>query len=69
MPPPIQPHPLLPDTLLIPGVGPRQDIISPQGPWKQVVVGLQCGMAVLRGADVYAPGVMGAPKGMNIDNT
>ncbi len=29
----------------------------------QVVVGELCGMAVLRGADVFAPGLMGAPWG------
>ena len=60
---PIKPHPLLPDTILIPNVGPRQGNMSSQGLGKQIVVGLQCGMAVLRGADVFAPGVMGAPKG------
>ena len=31
---------------------------------KKVVVDMQCGLAVLRGADVFVPGVMGAPKGV-----
>ena len=30
---------------------------------REVVVGLQCGEAVLRGADVFAPGLFGSPKG------
>ena len=29
---------------------------------KKVIVGLGCGVAVLRGANVFAQGVMGAPK-------
>ncbi len=29
----------------------------------EVIVGELCGVAVLRGADVFAPGVMGAPSG------
>ena len=27
---------------------------------------LQCGLAVMRGADVFAPGVMAAPKGVRL---
>ena len=30
-----------------------------------VIVDVLCGCAVLRGADVFAPGVMGAPRGMH----
>ena len=29
---------------------------------KKVIVDLQCGLAVMRGADVFAPGVLAAPK-------
>ena len=29
----------------------------------EVIVGELCGVAVLRGADVFAPGMMGAPSG------
>lgn len=60
-PPPIHPHPALTDVIVIPSLGPRTDLIQQK---KRVVVGLQCGLAVLRGADVFAPGVMGAPRGM-----
>ena len=33
---------------------------------KKVIVGLGCGVAVLRGANVFAQGVMGAPKSKSI---
>lgn len=48
------------DVLLIEGSRGQSGVVSDG---KQVIVGLACGVAVLRGADVYAPGVMGAPKG------
>jgi hypothetical protein len=31
--------------------------------YQEVIVGLQCAVAVLRGSKVYAPGVMGMPNG------
>ncbi|KAG7224996.1 hypothetical protein INR49_014914 [Caranx melampygus] len=56
----ILPHPRIPDVLLLPVDGPR--------PVKQlsseVVVGAQCGSAVLRGAHVFAPGILASPKYM-----
>ncbi|XP_047424015.1 tRNA (cytosine(72)-C(5))-methyltransferase NSUN6 isoform X2 [Mugil cephalus] len=56
----ILPHPQITDVLLLPVVGPR--------PVKQlsseVVVGAQCGSAVLRGAHVFAPGILASPKYM-----
>ncbi|XP_040023038.2 tRNA (cytosine(72)-C(5))-methyltransferase NSUN6 isoform X1 [Gasterosteus aculeatus] len=56
----IVPHPRIPDVLLLPVDGPR--------PVKQlsseVVVGAQCGSAVLRGAHVFAPGIVASPKYM-----
>lgn len=56
----ILPHPCIPDVLLLPVIGPR--------PVKQlsseVVVGAQCGSAVLRGAHVFAPGILASPKYM-----
>ena len=64
--PSIQHHPLVSDALLIPNAGPRPDGALCSG--KAVVVGLQCGMSVLRGADVFAPGVLAAPKSMHILN-
>lgn len=53
-------HPLMSDVLLIEGSGPRTDLTLHD---KEIIVGLTCGLAVLRGADVYGPGVLGAPKG------
>ncbi|XP_030612754.1 putative methyltransferase NSUN6 isoform X2 [Archocentrus centrarchus] len=56
----ILPHPRITDVLLLPVDGPR--------PVKQlsseVVVGAQCGSAVLRGAHVFAPGILASPKYM-----
>ncbi|XP_034562546.1 tRNA (cytosine(72)-C(5))-methyltransferase NSUN6 isoform X2 [Notolabrus celidotus] len=56
----IFPHPRIPDVLLLPVDGPR--------PVKQLsselVVGAQCGSAVLRGAHVFAPGILASPKYM-----
>lgn len=56
----ILPHPRIADVLILPVEGPR--------PVKQlsseVVVGAQCGSAVLRGAHVFAPGILGSPKYM-----
>ena len=56
-------HPDLPDMVGIPIDGPRTDLLE-QG--KRVIVGVQCGNSVLRGANVYAPGVLGAPKSITI---
>ncbi|KAI5104101.1 putative methyltransferase NSUN6 isoform X1 [Silurus meridionalis] len=57
---PIIHHPQLPDVLLLPVRGPRDVRILDM----KVVVGAQCGSAVLRGAHVFAPGVLSAPKFM-----
>lgn len=53
-------HPLLPDVLLIEGTGPHTDLSLYN---KEVLVEMTCGQSVLRGADVYGPGILGAPKG------
>ncbi|XP_061614140.1 tRNA (cytosine(72)-C(5))-methyltransferase NSUN6 [Phyllopteryx taeniolatus] len=58
----IVPHPSVPDVLLIPVVGPRR--VQQLGSEAEVVVGAQCGHAVLRGADVFAPGILSCPKHM-----
>ncbi|KAM9501024.1 tRNA (cytosine(72)-C(5))-methyltransferase NSUN6 isoform 1-T1 [Clarias gariepinus] len=57
---PILFHPQIPDVLLLPVRGPR-DVSMLNA---EVTVGAQCGSAVLRGANVFAPGVLGAPKFM-----
>lgn len=58
----IVPHPYIPDVLLLPVNGPRhvQQLQS------EVVVGALCGSAVLRGAHVYAPGIVASPKFMKV---
>ncbi|XP_074549119.1 tRNA (cytosine(72)-C(5))-methyltransferase NSUN6 isoform X2 [Halichoeres trimaculatus] len=56
----ILPHPCIPDVLLLPVIGPRhvKQLSS------ELVVGAQCGSAVLRGAHVFAPGILASPKYM-----
>ncbi|KAM4605897.1 tRNA (cytosine(72)-C(5))-methyltransferase NSUN6 isoform 1-T2 [Polymixia lowei] len=56
----ILPHPRIPDVLLLPVIGPRP--VSQLS--SEVVVGAQCGSAVLRGAHVFAPGIVATPKFM-----
>lgn len=58
---PIYQHPQLQDLLLIPLIGPRRAL--KQHP-VQVIVGAQCGSAVLRGAHVYSAGILSASKWM-----
>ncbi|CAH7292333.1 Nsun6 [Phodopus roborovskii] len=58
---PVLQHPALPDVLLIPVTGPRRNIEKQQ---REVIVGAQCGNAVLRGAHVYVPGIVSASKFM-----
>ncbi|XP_077124434.1 tRNA (cytosine(72)-C(5))-methyltransferase NSUN6 isoform X1 [Ranitomeya variabilis] len=58
---PIHRHPQLDDLLLIPAIGPRRTL--KQHP-VQVIVGAQCGNAVLRGAHVYSAGILSASKWM-----
>ncbi|XP_051266605.1 tRNA (cytosine(72)-C(5))-methyltransferase NSUN6 isoform X2 [Dicentrarchus labrax] len=56
----ILPHPRIPDVLLLPVDGPRP--VEPLS--SEVVVDAQCGSAVLRGAHVFAPGIVASPKFM-----
>uniref|UniRef100_A0A8C5RCZ6 NOP2/Sun RNA methyltransferase 6 n=1 Tax=Laticauda laticaudata TaxID=8630 RepID=A0A8C5RCZ6_LATLA len=58
---PVLQHPELPDMLLIPVLGPRKDL---QRLPNEVIVDAQCGSAVLRGAHVYAPGIISSSKFM-----
>ncbi|XP_032407476.1 tRNA (cytosine(72)-C(5))-methyltransferase NSUN6 isoform X1 [Xiphophorus hellerii] len=56
----IVPHPRITDVLLLPVDGPRAvERLS-----SELVVGAQCGSAVLRGAHVFAPGIVASPKYM-----
>ena len=56
-------HPLVFDALVIPNSGPRDDLVVER---IVVVVDVHCGTAVMRGADVFAPGVLCAPKGTTL---
>uniref|UniRef100_A0A493U2J3 NOP2/Sun RNA methyltransferase 6 n=1 Tax=Anas platyrhynchos platyrhynchos TaxID=8840 RepID=A0A493U2J3_ANAPP len=58
---PVLEHPELQDILLIPAIGPRQDLKKHES---EVIVGAQCGYAVLRGAHVYVPGIISTSKFM-----
>ncbi|MEE6466830.1 hypothetical protein FKM82_007064 [Ascaphus truei] len=58
---PILQHPKLHDLLLIPVIGPRRTLEQHSS---QVIVGAQCGNAVLRGAHVYSAGIVSASKWM-----
>ncbi|XP_066441801.1 tRNA (cytosine(72)-C(5))-methyltransferase NSUN6 [Eleutherodactylus coqui] len=60
---PIYEHHQLNNLLLIPVVGPRRSL--KQHP-VQVIVGAQCGNAVLRGAHVYSAGILSASKWMKV---
>ena len=53
-------HPSVDDVLLIQGSGPHVDLTPVE---KEVIVDLHCGAAVLRGADIFVPGVMAAHPG------
>ena len=66
----IEDHPLLADTLVIPSntshTNPHESDVSPAP--NEVVVDMLCAVAVLRGADIFAPGVMGmTPQGNNLE--
>uniref|UniRef100_H2Y4E8 PUA domain-containing protein n=1 Tax=Ciona savignyi TaxID=51511 RepID=H2Y4E8_CIOSA len=52
-------HSQLKSTLIIPTT-----VQDPPDCYKHVVVDYPCGMAVLRGADVFAPGVLSVPTGI-----
>ena len=50
-------HDTLKDVIVIHGTGEKQ--VTPED--KFVIVGEMCGLAVLRGADVFSPGILSAP--------
>ena len=65
MPPTVDYHASLDDTLVIssPTGHSKRHEVCPEAN-KEVIVDRQCGLAVLRGADVYAPGIMAATQGV-----
>ncbi|XP_074656528.1 tRNA (cytosine(72)-C(5))-methyltransferase NSUN6-like isoform X2 [Tubulanus polymorphus] len=64
--PEILQHPLLPDTLVVPNHKKNEHLPHHE---KEVIVDLACGMAVLRGANIFAQGIMAAHPGMQADDT
>ncbi|ESO96721.1 hypothetical protein LOTGIDRAFT_174713 [Lottia gigantea] len=54
-------HPAVKDCLVIENRRPNNDVIPAE---KEVIVDLLCGTAVLRGADIFSQGIMGAPSNM-----
>eukprot|EP00794_Sanderia_malayensis_P005570 gene5570-6258_t len=54
-------HDKIPDILIVTPSGEHRPVAAVKN---EIIVGELCGLAVLRGADVFAPGVMGAPQGM-----
>ena len=56
-------HSLVSDAIVIPNFGPRLDLYIED---HIVTVDVHCGAAVMRGADVFAPGVLSTPKGTAI---
>jgi hypothetical protein len=51
-------HPQICDAIVINSSGSRRDSVHPVAD-REVVVGALCACSVMRGADVFAPGVMG----------
>ena len=62
----MKPHPVLEDVIvvLVEASDENEAQVTPKG--REVVVGSLCGCAVLRGADVFAPGVLGAPHALSV---
>lgn len=59
-------HDQLKDVLLIHGFGPDTDLLPVA---KEIIVDSNCGAAILRGADIYVPGVMAAHPSMESGDT
>ncbi|XP_056002611.1 tRNA (cytosine(72)-C(5))-methyltransferase NSUN6-like isoform X2 [Ostrea edulis] len=64
-PPRIFLHPVLDNVLILENRGPQQ-IRKME---KEVIVDQNCGMAVLRGADIFVQGILGAPANMLLGDT
>ncbi|KXJ16343.1 putative methyltransferase NSUN6 [Exaiptasia diaphana] len=58
-------HSDISDILVIPGTGPERCIPVD----KEIIVDVHCGTAVLRGADIFAPGIIGAHTGIRKNDT
>lgn len=61
----VYPHHTLPDLLVIESSG----IHKVQPTTKEVIVGRMCGSAILRGAEVFAPGVLGASPDLRVGDS
>ncbi|EGD75328.1 Nsun6 protein [Salpingoeca rosetta] len=56
-------HPKLDDVLILPAIGPRRVVPDKEGLF--VVVDAACGAAVLRGSDVFVPGIRACSSGVH----
>ncbi|XP_072029543.1 uncharacterized protein [Amphiura filiformis] len=65
--PTVEEHNELSDTLIIPSQNVDSNDVIPVS--SEVIVDSLCAVAVLRGADIFAPGVMGAPAVMQVGDT
>lgn len=54
-------HPILPNIIIINNFEVKEDAILRYN--KEIVVDVECGGAVLRGANIYAPGILGMTSG------
>jgi len=61
----IYPHPVAPDCIIMENRGP----VSLNQVQKEIVVDISCGMAVLRGANVFAQGILGCPQNLKTGDT
>ncbi|XP_065575080.1 tRNA (cytosine(72)-C(5))-methyltransferase NSUN6-like [Artemia franciscana] len=61
-PPKIYYHPVFQDVLVLESLGKLP--LSPLSE-NEVIVDARCGAAVLRGAEIYCPGIVGCPKGLS----
>lgn len=64
--PEIEFYPSIPEVLIINNLN-RQQAINPSPGNKQIIVDTTCGAALLRGAHIYAPGVLGMQTGTKLN--
>lgn len=62
-------HAVIPFAVMVPGSGPATDIDYSVAEGKEVMVGRKCGESVLRGAHVFAPGVLACTAGIQAGDT
>lgn len=56
----MQPHPIVPDVVVIPAA--PSDVVEEPTALPEVLVDRKCAEAVLRGADIFVRGLLGVPQ-------